>query len=371
MRTVEREFNTRFSTTGWLKKNCRVSFSSERYSASLHCVGDPLNPAIGFKFSERFELLYAKTAMSLSERPSLAGSRADQTQETWLQTSLLLNSRRAQANVYIPAGRTFFIDPGKTVSALQNPDLDQITRQFAARIPWDPRWKVGLLTTGRDVLQGIEREIYHLVGGAVAVVEGKPLFVSSDGRTLPLSLLSSGTSEMLPLFALLDYLAFYQEHFYVRAASTKALPNAEISGYSPLIYLEEPEANIFPDTQRELVNLFAWMANDPVLSFDWVITTHSPYVLTAFNTLIEAWRAAKKTGKREQVAAIVPEHSWISEDDFAAYTIQNHTATSIFRKEAVGVEGSGLINGDYLDHVSDTTSNQFSRLVEIEFADTT
>jgi hypothetical protein len=78
-----------------------------------------------------------------------------------------------------------------------------------------------------------------------------------------------------------------------------------------------------------------------------VITTHSPYILTAFNTLIEAQRAAKKTGKRDKVAAIVPEHNWVSEDDFAAYAIQNHVAASIFKKAAKGIEGSGLIDGEY------------------------
>jgi hypothetical protein len=228
-----------------------------------------------------------------------------------------------------------------------------------------------LLTTGRDVVSEIEKEMQKIAGGVVAVVNDRPVFLTFDGRSLPLSQLSSGTLEVLPMFNVLSRQAFELEHIYARVASRKVSPLADVSEHSPLIYLEEPEAHVFPDTQQKLVDLFARMANDPILSFDWVITTHSPYILTAFNTLIEAQRAAKKTGKRDKVAAIVPEHNWVSEDDFAAFAIQNHVAASIFKKAAKGIEGSGLIDGDYLDNVSDSTSNQFSRLVEIEFADAT
>ncbi|MFP5226304.1 MAG: hypothetical protein ACLGXA_01650 [Acidobacteriota bacterium] len=136
-----------------------------------------------------------------------------------------------------------------------------------------------------------------------------------------------------------------------------------------MIYLEEPEAHVFPDTQRQLVNLFAWMTNDPILSFEWVITTHSHYILTAFNTLIEAWRAGSKPGKHDLVAAIVPERSWVSEDDFAAYTIHDGVLKPIFEREQQRVEGRGLIDGDYLDSVSDQLGSEFDRLLDIEYAE--
>jgi hypothetical protein len=377
LKTAGREFNSRFSTAGWLKKNCKVSFSSQQYSAMLRGVGNPVNPELEFVFSEEFEGLYVAISRNPAKQPSFAtktpSERQALRQDLWAELSLLLNKRRTQTNIYIPSGRAFFTDLARAISTLEKPDLDPITRRFGGQITWDSRWKVGLLTTGRDVVPEIEKEMQRITGGVVAVVNDRPVFLSFDGRSLPLSQVSSGTLELLPMFNVLSRQAFELEHIYVyaRAASKNVSPLADVSEHSPLIYLEEPEAHVFPDTQKKLIDLFAWMANDPILSFDWVITTHSPYILTAFNTLIEAWRAAKKTGRRDKVAAIVPEHSWISEDDFAAYTIQNRMATSIFRKEAEGVEGSGLIDGDYLDSVSDTISNQFSRLLEIEFAEAT
>ena len=377
LKTAGREFSSRFSTAGWLRKNCKVSFSSQQYSAMLRGAGDPVSPELELVFGDEFERLYIAISRNPAKQPSVAtmtpSERQALRQDLWVELSLLLNKKRTQTNIYIPSGRAFFTDLARAISTLERPGLDLITRRFGGQITWDSRWKVGLLTTGRDVVPEIEKEMQQIAGGVVAVVNDRPVFLTFDGRSLPLSQLSSGTLEVLPMFNVLIRQAFELEHIYVyaRAASREVSPLADVSEHSPLIYLEEPEANIFPDTQRELVNLFAWMANDPVLSFDWIITTHSPYILTAFNTLIEAQRAAKKTGKRDQVAAIVPEHNWVSEDDFAAYAIQDHVATSIFKKAAKGTEGSGLIDGDYLDNVSDTTSNQFSRLVEIELADAT
>jgi len=137
---------------------------------------------------------------------------------------------------------------------------------------------------------------------------------------------------------------------------------------SPLIFIEEPEAHIFPNTQYEVVRLFAWLTNDPILNFQWVITTHSPYILTAFNTLIEAWRVGNKEGKRDQVAALIPEKYWVNENDFAAYSIHDGVLNSIFSKEEEGKEGSGLIDGDFLDSVSDQLGSEFDKLLDIEYA---
>jgi len=162
----------------------------------------------------------------------------------------------------------------------------------------------------------------------------------------------------------INYLAFHQEHFYARAASMKISPVADISDYSPLIYLEEPESHVFPNTQRELVRLFAWLAHDPILAFDWVITTHSPYILTAFNNLIEAGQAAHNNPKlHDEVAKIIPEQYWIKGDDFKAYAIENGKLQSILNE-------SGFIEGNYLDQVSEVIGNEFDELLRLEYDNT-
>ena len=126
--------------------------------------------------------------------------------------------------------------------------------------------------------------------------------------------------------------------------------------------------SIFPSTQDELVRIFARMSNEPVLDTSWVITTHSPYILTAFNNLIQAWRVGNKPGKHDEVAAVIPEQYWIDEKDFKAYAIHDGKLRPIFEVETEGKEGSGLIDGDYLDSVSDNLGSQFDKLLDIEYA---
>jgi hypothetical protein len=154
---------------------------------------------------------------------------------------------------------------------------------------------------------------------------------------------------------------------FPRPNNLPGMPNLIIQSKG-LIYLEEPEANVFPDTQYQLVRLFARLSHESILDFSWVITTHSPYILTAFNTLIEAWRVGNKEGKHDQAAAIIPEKYWVSENDFAAYSIHDGVLTSIFSKEEEGKEGSGLIDGDFLDSVSDQLGGEFDKLLDIEYA---
>jgi hypothetical protein len=211
LKTVVREFNSRFATNGWLKNSSFASFESQQYKAELRGVGAPLSPGIEFTFSDAFHQLYSILNKKVSlQAPYKNMGVGELRQELWIQFSLLINKRRTQTNVYIPSGRSFFTDTAKSVSVLQNLGLDWITRRFADQVFWDTRWKIGLLSTGQGVARDIEREMDRIARGHVEIVESKPLFLSPDGRSLPLSLLSSGTQELLPVFSTMNYLAFHQ-----------------------------------------------------------------------------------------------------------------------------------------------------------------
>jgi AAA ATPase-like protein len=204
----------------------------------------------------------------------------------------------------------------------------------------------------------------RIVGGTVNINDGKPYFLSDDERNLPLSVQSSGTLELLPMFNVVNQLAFFQEHIYARAAATKISPIADISEHNPLVYVEEPEAHLFPKAQYQLIQLFAWLANDPVLNFDWVITTHSPYILSSFNNLIEAGQVARaKPESKEDVAKLIPEQYWIKEGDFKGYAIEDRVLKSIV------AEDTGLVSTNYLDSVSETIGVEFDELLRLGYVE--
>ncbi|MBQ4255132.1 MAG: AAA family ATPase, partial [Bacilli bacterium] len=65
-----------------------------------------------------------------------------------------------------------------------------------------------------------------------------------------------------------------------------------------LIIFEEPEAHLHPKSQKAIVELIAYVANHSPSRF--LITTHSPYILSAFNPLILSGQIEKK-GSRNPI----------------------------------------------------------------------
>jgi hypothetical protein len=363
-----------------------IVFETENYSVSIFqrvadnvgtsALGLDQDTIINFEFSEQFSELYA--SMIHQGRNGLTGGTSEiiLKDERWTKLNLLLSDGSVWQSLYAPAGRAFFTNTSLGFKARRNPDIDPVIDEFAAEIAWGRPWRYAgdFATRGDDdVLHSVKQTMDQIAGGEIKVEGNLPRFNAFDGRKISLSNLSSGTQEMLPLFNVLELLAHRQEQreLYTQADNNNFIPSRDVVPVrsKQLVYVEEPEANVFPSTQYELVRLFARLSHEPNLDFSWVITTHSPYILTAFNTLIEAWRVGNKEGKHEQVAALIPEKYWVNENDFAAYCIHDGVLTSIFSKEEDGKEGSGLIDGDYLDSVSDQLGSEFDKLLDIEYAD--
>jgi hypothetical protein len=98
------------------------------------------------------------------------------------------------------------------------------------------------------------------------------------------------------------------------------------------------------------------------LDFSWVITTHSPYILSVFGDLAKAGKVgAENPQNHAAVSRVIPEKYWIKDGDFAAYKIDDGKLVSIYD------EKTGQIDGDYLDNVSGKISDEFGRLLEIQY----
>ena len=119
------------------------------------------------------------------------------------------------------------------------------------------------------------------------------------------------------------------------------------------IYLEEPEENLFPTTQYELVK---WMAKQINTTQDnsLCIATHSPYILSSFNNLIQA--ADNKDSN--VVETVVGKSAAIQFEDINVYAVDNGTAKDIKDYDL------RLIAQTDLDAASDTISSDFSKLLE-------
>tara|TARA_R110002049_G_scaffold70608_3_gene182355 strand:+ start:7711 stop:8946 length:1236 start_codon:yes stop_codon:yes gene_type:complete len=129
------------------------------------------------------------------------------------------------------------------------------------------------------------------------------------------------------------------------------------------IIIEEPELNLFPLTQKKLVEFFIGSINQYDNQF--LLPTHSPYVLTTLSNLIYAHKIGSMgNGKFEkEVDSIISKQAWINVNDIAVYYLNDgHPINMVNAEECI-------INLDNLDNVSEIINEEFDELLNIELMD--
>lgn len=251
-----------------------------------------------------------------------------------------------QFQTFIPAGRSFFTNLGRTIMAFdQGSMFDPITLQFG-------RLYIAMQDASRAnrILNSNARQEFDfndIIGGAMVWENDKPFIKAHDGRLIPFSALSSGQQELLPLIAALQSLSTRQSR-----------------GQSPrpyLIYIEEPEAHLFPSAQSEVIEGLVSMIGSQARLRRLVLTTHSPYVLSKMNNLAKAGLLERdlpeKLGGR--LDRIVKKKYRIQPGTLNAYAIIDGDLKNI-------VDEDGLIDGEYLDGISNKIGSEFSKLIDLE-----
>ena len=130
--------------------------------------------------------------------------------------------------------------------------------------------------------------------------------------------------------------------------------------HSSFLIIEEPEENLFPSTQYELIKHIVTMLDngrDNTL----VVTTHSPYIMTSINNLIQAQHVIDEDGNaKARLSEILSTTSYMSYDDINAWAFANGKLISIKDDEL------RLISAESLDAVSDSISSDFELLLDYE-----
>lgn len=167
----------------------------------------------------------------------------------------------------------------------------------------------------------------------------------SNGKLVPFYNASSGQQESIRILQdIFDVMAYKETVFRV---------------------VEEPEAHLFPEAQKNLVELFALLSNHQPDN-QIIITTHSPYILTAFNNLLFANRVIDKNIEAKgEVNEIIPEVFHLKYDNFSAYSLSNSFGEEGKYYKNIGDDDSGLINQNYLDTVSEILGIEFQKLYKI------
>jgi hypothetical protein len=130
-----------------------------------------------------------------------------------------------------------------------------------------------------------------------------------------------------------------------------------LDNYTEIQYIqsiiEEPELNLFPDTQQALI--YELMADAVVSDNRMVMTTHSPYVLFALNNCVMGGLVGKNIPEDER-KDFPSFESWIDPSLVSVYEIHDGTIKCIQDEE-------GIIEDNYLNQAYKKNSDEYISLL--------
>ncbi len=132
------------------------------------------------------------------------------------------------------------------------------------------------------------------------------------------------------------------------------------------IFIEEPELNLFPNAQKNLVEHLVYSCFEPPKkdknkTIHIAFSTHSPYILSSLNCLLLACEVANKNPNlKEKVKTIIPNKFWLDINKFNAFKVENGEVFSIIDKE------TNLILAESIDEVSEEIGETFDKLLELK-----
>jgi predicted ATPase len=238
-------------------------------------------------------------------------------------------------NIYFPAERMLTSLVGNSISGLwaNNVALPNCFKDFA-----------GKFEVARNRLKTVN---YQDFGFTYSYRNAQDIIRIGNNGDVDISLVqaSSGIQSLVPLLLVLDFELIYRSI------------EPELS-----FLIEEPELSLFPIKQKKLMDYI--IKGISSTRYKVVITTHSPYILTALDTLILAKNTFNEhPDLKEEISAIVSEDKWIDYDEISVYEVRNDGKVYSIKNEEFR-----SIDTNAIDSVSDIISEEFDKLTELRYA---
>ena len=253
--------------------------------------------------------------------------------------------------IFIPAGRSFFSNIQSSIFSFlsSNKSLDPFLIEFGSfyesfkRFASDENIEVENEKSEKEFKDLID----NILNSNYLREKGKDFLLHKDKRKVNLSNASSGQQEILPLLIIL-----------------KTLMKVQFPNGGATLYIEEPEAHLFPNSQKKIIQLLARVFNSSKNEFQIIVTTHSPYILSSFNNLMYAGSLVEKLEETRSNKAldIIPKDEIIEPAVLSAFSLDIKG-----QKANLIDEETKLISQNILDGVSNEISIEFGKLLDIEY----
>jgi predicted ATPase len=178
-------------------------------------------------------------------------------------------------------------------------------------------------------------------------VDGNDLIYFRENKSIPLTESASGLQSVVPMLLPIEY--------------TRSVSSKDADLHHSFV-IEELETNLFPKAQYDVLKFLEKGREDDLNKLDFgsthTYTTHSPYVLSALNNMLYAYKLGNDADEltKNRIDNVLGKEHWINPKHFSAYEIKNGKAKSIFNRK------TGLIKENVVDAVSEDILEDFRKI---------
>jgi len=258
-----------------------------------------------------------------------------------------------EENFYIPAGRSFFLTIRANtytlsyISELKKLNLDPTLHQFGILYERGIYFFDEIIGKNKVEFNDFLIDLNSICGGNLISYSNNVYIELENGLKIKIENTSSGYQEIIPA------LVVFLTHSLEEKLEDKVEDNIV---FNDLFTIEEPEAHLFPETQRDVIFFISKVCN--TFNKSVIITTHSPYILSAFNILLLANDIVNEKNK-EKIEKIIGKNAAIKFEDIEAYTIEDGILKSFLNHE------TKLLDTNIIDKATEAFEDLFDKLNEI------
>lgn len=363
-RSIITTFKIIFPEYSWKNQEFQILYEFDSYSIALNNQkSDDKKSKLSLIYSEHLVKVRRKILSDYNKKTiEYAENTPEKIEEYYntIFTEYILRDNHfnsLELVTFIPAGRSFFANLQNNIFSFlsENIVIDYFLKEFGSAYERVKNfYHLRKLIHALKLNDSIDELINQIIVGNYSYEKDQDWILytneTNKNRRTNLSYSSSEQQEALPMTLILAILPFISS--------------------TTLFIIEEPEAHLFPTSQKHVISLISQVFNATEKKHKFIITTHSPYILTAFNNLIQAGNTLKALREKPEqndllkdLFKIVPESQILDINDVAAYTIKNGMIESLIN------EDNNLIDANIIDEVSNEFSQVFEKLIELELGE--
>ena len=273
----------------------------------------------------RLELLIVETTHSLAKR---TGNKMIKEADSYTRKLLRANTR---IGLYVPAERNIIAVLSQSLASV-----------ILNKIPFPD-----VILEFMSIFEKAKKEFHTFevpfLNARFIEKEGSNrIFLPESNKEISFNAGSSGLQSTLPMLMVIDY-----------SRKTDCFDS---------FVVEDPEQNLFPKKQRELMFYFASKLNNNKCNF--VLTTHSPYLLSCLNVQLLASKLYAMDGLKDEVSNIIKKDFVVDSKDVAVYSLGTKTEDNDYCRSLIS-QVTGLVSINELDAVSEYIGDDYERLYSL------